>query len=229
MRKIKVLTQQTAFLRNQVRLLATDNQRQLTVLTGLQRTLLMRTDSIAKQQAVIGTLTSQITQLTANYQASQASLAEQTAALKAANIQIAQLEYDKKNLVDKQIVRIYNFSADDVRKQFIQSLSAPESGFQYDDGLINDEIKITRNFDDQAEAWWVFDKTLDTVLELIVRIKPHRYDPQRALVYGTARVLQKTRYSNKPFDEQRDREKIALYSEKTIRLLEGKLSGTSDK
>ncbi|MBO0950563.1 hypothetical protein [Fibrella forsythiae] len=228
-KKIRSLTQQTNLLKVQTRQLAADNQRQQAQLTGLQKTLTLRNDSLARQQAQISTLTVQVSELTAGNQNLQASLTQRTTQLQAATTQVAQLEYDKQNLVDKRILRIYHFPADDVRKQFIQSLSMPESGFQYDDGLVNDEIKITRNFNDQTEAWWVFDKTLDTVLELVIRIKPHLYDAQKAIVFGEARVLQKTRFSNKPFEEQRDREKTALYSEKTLRMLEGKLAGTSDK
>lgn len=228
-KKVAGLTQHNTLLKGRLLQSAIENQRLQTQVANLQQTISLRNDSIAHQQTAIGSLNGQVGQLTTKNQQLQANLEQRNAELKAANTRILQLEYDRKILSDTHIIRIYNFSADDVRQQLIRSLSVPESGFQYDDALIDDEIQITRNFNDQAEAWWVFDKTLDTILELKIRIKPHLYDPQKAVVFGEAKLLQKTRYSNKPFDEQHDREKINLYREKTLRMLEGKLSGTSDK
>ncbi|WP_080058475.1 coiled-coil domain-containing protein [Spirosoma aerolatum] len=228
-KKIAGLTQQNTLLKTRLQQSTLDNQRLQTQILSLQQTIQRRNDSIAQQQATIDGLRAKMSQLTAQNNQLQNDLSQRTTELATARNRITQLEYDRKVLTDNRIIRIYNFSADDVRKQFIRNLSAPESGFQYDDDLIDDEIQITRNFGDQAEAWWVFDKTLDTILELKIRIKPHLYDPQKALVFGETKLLQKTRYSNKPFDEQHDREKINLYREKTLRMLEGKLSGTSEK
>ncbi|MVM38651.1 hypothetical protein GO730_15685 [Spirosoma sp. HMF3257] len=228
-KKVTSLTQYNNQLRGKLALAALENQQLQTQITGLQKVIESRNDSITRQLTRIEGLNDQIAQLTTKNQQLLATIDQRTTELKAANTRIVQLEYDRKVLIDSHIIRIYNFSADDVRKEFIHNLSAPESGFQYDDGLIDDEIQITRNFGDQAEAWWVFDKTLDTILELKIRIKPHLYDPQKAIVFGETKLLQKTRYSNKPFEEQHDREKVGLYREKTLHMLEGKLSGTSDK
>ncbi|WP_461089148.1 hypothetical protein [Spirosoma gilvum] len=228
-KRITALTQQNSLLKARFQQSILDNQRLKTQIASLQQTIAVRNDSLAQQQTTISGLRNQLHQLTARNNQVQKELDQRTVDLKTANTRVAQLEYDRKILIDNRIIRVYNFSADDVRKQFVRNLSAPESGFQYDDDLIDDEIQITRNFGDQAEAWWVFDKTLDTILELKIRIKPHLFDPQKALVFGETKLLQKTRYSNKPFDEQHDREKINLYREKTLRMLEGKLSGTSDK
>ncbi|GAB3994475.1 hypothetical protein GCM10028807_32400 [Spirosoma daeguense] len=228
-KKIQSLTYQNTQLKSQQQQATAEIQRLQNQITGLQKLVSLRNDSIARQQKAIDTLHGQIAQLKTKNQQVQNQLNQRTSDLQAANTRIKELEYDRKILIDNHIVRIYNFSADDVRKQFIRSLSAPESGFQYDDDLIDDEIQITRNFNGQAESWWVFDKTLDTILELKIRIKPHLYDPQKAVVFGDAKLLQKTRYSNKSFDEQHDREKIALYRNKLLDMLEGKLSGTSEK
>ena len=228
-RKVNALTQQTTFLRGQLKLSATEKQQLLGQVATQQKTILVRNDSIAELHQSIQILSKEIGLLQKEADQLNNTITQRTDELKTATTQIRQLEYDKKNLVDNRIVRIYNYSAADVRKQFLQSLAISESGFQYDDALIDDEIQITRNFNDQAEAWWVFDKTLDTILELKIRIKPHLYDPQKCIVFGETKLLQKTRYSNKPFEEQRDQEKINLYREKAFHMLEGKLKGTSDK
>lgn len=228
-KQLATLTQQNNNLRIVLRQAGSEKVQLQNIVAGLQKTILTRNDSIQAQYKTINDLNHQLSDQIRENKRLEQIIARQTAELKAANQKISTLEYDKKNLTDDKIVRIYNFSANDVRKQFVQSLSKEGSGFQYDDALVDDEIQITRNFNDQAEAWWVFDKTLDTILELKIRIKPHLYDPQKCIVFGDTRLLQKTRYSNKPFDEQRDQEKIKLYREKAFRLLEGKLQGTSDK
>ncbi|OIN60044.1 hypothetical protein [Arsenicibacter rosenii] len=228
-KQIATLTQQNTNLRIALRQAGSEKTQLQNITAGLQKTLLQRNDSIQGLQKTIGNLNSGLSDQIKEVKRLEQIIARQTADLKAAYQKISVLEYDKKSLIDDKIVRIYNFSASDVRKEFLQSLAKDGSGFQYDDALVDDEIQITRNFNDQAEAWWVFDKTLDTILELKIRIKPHLYDPQKCIVFGETRLLQKTRYSNKPFEEQRDQEKIKLYREKTFRLLEGKLQGTSDK
>jgi len=116
-----------------------------------------------------------------------------------------------------------------VRKQFLQSLSKPESGFQYDDALVDDEIQITRNFNDQAEAWWVFDKTLDTILELKIRIKPHLYDPQKVLFLARQNCSRKPDTVINHLSHNTTRRKSVSIVKKRFDLLEGKLQGTSDK
>ena len=228
-KKIAQLTQQNTLLRDRLKVAATEKQQLAGQIATQQKTIESRNDSIAGHIQTIQTLNAQIGKLNQEVRIIQDTLSKRVTDLKNANQQIRHLTYDKANLVDNRIVRIYNFSAADVRKQFLQSLSAAESGFQFDDALIDDEIQITRNFNDQAEAWWVFDKTLDTILELKIRIKPHLYDPQKSIVFGETKLLQKTRYSNKPFEEQHDQEKIKLYREKAFHMLEGKLKGTSDK
>lgn len=228
-KKIAQLTQQNTFLRDRLKAAATEKQQLTGQIATQQKTIESRNDSIAGHIQTIQTLNLQIGKLNQEAKIRQDTLSKRLIDLKNANQQIRHLTYDNANLVDNRIVRVYNFSAADVRKQFLQSLSAAESGFQYDDALIDDEIQITRNFNDQAEAWWVFDKTLDTILELKIRIKPHLYDPQKSIVFGETKLLQKTRYSNKPFEEQHDQEKIKLYREKAFHMLEGKLKGTSDK
>lgn len=228
-KQLATLTQQNNNLRIALRQAGSEKVQLQNIVAGLQKTILTRNDSIQAQYKAINDLKHQLSDQVQETRRLEQIIARQTDELKAANQKISILEYDKKNLIDDKIVRVYNFSANDVRKQFVQSLSKEGSGFQYDDALVDDEIQITRNFNDQAEAWWVFDKTLDTILELKIRIKPHLYDPQKCIVFGDTRLLQKTRYSNKPFEEQHDQEKIRLYREKTFRLLEGKLQGTSDK
>jgi vacuolar-type H+-ATPase subunit I/STV1 len=224
-KKPQTLFQQSVLLTNQLRQSTLEKQQLQSQLTSLQKTISSLHDSISRQQAVIQELTSKSAQ-TAQVQA---TLTQRADELKTSKTQIKELEYDRKLLSDKQVVRIYHLPVTEVRQQFIRSLSAPESGFQYDESQVDDEIQVTRNFNDQANAWLVFDKTSDAVLELKIRIKQHLYDPQKTVVFGKTRLLQKTRYSNKPIEEQRDPEKIALYQEKLLRMLEGKLNGTSDK
>lgn len=132
--------------------------------------------------------------------------------------EIRKLKYENEILKDPTVVRIYDVSAVKVKDALITRLSEASLGFQFDEE--NGSIKATKQFDSNAEAWWVFDKTIDVLLELNLRVAPHLYDPNRCVVYGSTNLLEKIRYSNKQYSPQEDTDKIRLYQEKALRLLE---------
>ena len=142
---------------------------------------------------------------------------------------VARLTYERNLLTITDLIRIYRVAPAKTLATLLQNLNETESGFQYSVDSTANELKIIRHFDDQTEAWWVFDKTLDTILELTLQFKRDRFDRNRTLVFASSRLLQKIRYSNKPFEEQTDTEKIALYRDKTLKLVEGNLRKSSDK
>lgn len=149
--------------------------------------------------------------------------------LAAAQDELRKLKYETEILKDPNVVRIYDLSADKVKEGLISRLSESSLGFQFDEDAANGSIKATKQFDSNAEGWWVFDKTVDVLLELNLRVAPHQYDANRCLVYGSTNLLEKIRYSNKQYTPQDDVDKIKLYQEKALRLLEMNIRKTTNK
>lgn len=140
--------------------------------------------------------------------------------LATAQDEIRKIKYENEILKDPTIVRIYDVSAAKAKEALTARLSENSLGFQFDEEASTGNIKATKQFDSNAEAWWVFDKTIDVLLELNLRVAPHLYDPNRCVVYGSTNLLEKVRYSNKQYTAQEDTDKIKLYQEKALRLLE---------
>lgn len=140
--------------------------------------------------------------------------------LATAQDEIRKLKYENEILKDPAVVRIYDVSAAKAKDALISRLGESSLGFQFDEDATKGSIKATKQFDSNAEAWWVFDKTIDVLLELELRVVPHLYDPNRSVVYGSTNLLEKIRYSNKQYTPQEDIDKIRLYQEKALRLLE---------
>lgn len=149
--------------------------------------------------------------------------------LSSAQDEIRKLKYETEILKDPTIIRIYDESSAKVKESLIGRLSESSLGFQYDEEGGNGNIKATKQFGNDTEAWWVFDKTIDVLLELNLRVAPHMYDPNRTLVYGSTNLLEKVRYSNKQYTPQDDHDKIRLYQEKAMRLLEMNIRKASVK
>ena len=147
--------------------------------------------------------------------------------LTTAQDEIRKIKYENEILKDPAIVRIYDISAAKAKEALIARLSESSLGFQFDEE--NGSIKATKQFDGNAEAWWVFDKTIDVLLELNIRVAPHLYDPNRCVVYASTILLEKIRYSNKQYTPQEDIDKIRLYQEKALRLLEMNIRKTNLK
>jgi small-conductance mechanosensitive channel len=227
--RINALLQQTSTLRGQLRQENRENRRLAGQLLDTEKVSQARADSINQFTGQVADLNLRLDQTQQAKRQVEATLSQTQTNLDSAQQQIKRLNYDHTLFTTPALLRIYRFTPAETRAIFLRNLTQPESGFQYDIDSTANELKITRRFDDQTEAWWVFDKTLDTVLELTLRFTSHNFDTSRTLVYATANLLQKTRYSSKPFEEQHDPEKIALYRDKTLRLLEGNLRNTSDK
>ncbi len=147
--------------------------------------------------------------------------------LTTAQDEIRRIKYENEILKDPAVVRIYDVSAAKATDALVARLSESSLGFQFDEE--NGSIKATKQFDNNAEAWWVFDKTIDVLLELNLRVAPHLYDPNRSVVYGSTNLLEKIRYSNKQYSPQEDTDKIKLYQEKALRLLEMNIRKTAVK
>jgi DNA primase len=149
--------------------------------------------------------------------------------LSVAQDEIRKLKYETEILKDPTILRIYDDSPAKIKENLISRLSENSLGFQFDEEATTGNIKATKQFGSDTEAWWVFDKTIDVLLELNLRVAPHLYDPNRTLVYGSTNLLEKIRYSNKQFTPQDDQDKIRLYQEKAMRLLEMNIRKASVK
>ncbi len=140
--------------------------------------------------------------------------------LTTAQDEIRKLKYEYEILKDPTVMRTYDVSAAKVKENITAQLSDKSLGFNFDDNLSQGIIKATKQFGTDTEAWWVFDKTIDVLLELELKIVPHLYDPNRSLIYGKTNLLEKIRFSNKQYTPQEDVDKVKLYQEKALRLLE---------
>lgn len=145
--------------------------------------------------------------------------------LSASEKRVVEANYEKEILSNPEIVCIYNAPMDDVKLKYIGKLGEDKLGFKYDEK--DDNIyKITKAFGSDTEAWWVFDKTIDILLEITVKFQPHKFDKNRTLAYVSTNLLEKVRFSNKQFTPQDDPDKIALYQKKAIRVLEEDLKSS---
>lgn len=138
---------------------------------------------------------------------------------------VVEANYEKEILANPEIVRIYNSPMDDTKLKYITKLGDEKLGFKYDEKDDN-TYKITKAFGSDTEAWWVFDKTIDVLLEITIKFQPHKFDKNRTLAYVSTTLLEKVRFSNKQFTPQDDLDKIDLYRKKAIRLLEGDLKSS---
>lgn len=145
--------------------------------------------------------------------------------LSASEKRVLEANYEKEILTNPEIMRIYDAQMDDVKLKYISKLGESKLGFKYDEKDDN-TYKITKAFGSDTEAWWVFDKTIDILLEITVKFQPHKFDKNRTLAFVSTTLLEKVRFSNKPFAPQDDLDKIALYQKKAIRLLEADLKSS---
>ncbi|MFN8348089.1 MAG: hypothetical protein U0X91_24020 [Spirosomataceae bacterium] len=214
---------------SQLRQLTLTNKGLKTNIDGLNLDLADKNSSIGNLNQDIDGLKRNVKDLDLKNQQLTHNLAESNTKLQDAYTLIEQLRYEKNILSDNKIIRIYPLSPKDSYQQFLARINRAESGFKFDDNAEEGELKITKEFDAQAEAWWIFDKTLDTILEVVLQFQPHRFDPNKTLLLAEPKLLQKTRFSNKPFEEQQDMDKVKLYRDKVLRMLEGELTKSSEK
>jgi hypothetical protein len=240
-KQVKTLTNRLSALQTQLRQAESKNRQLLRTINGLTGKAQARLDSvaalkstvvtskttIASLEATILTLTASLAEVQAQNQVLQTTLAGQ---LEKSKQQVARLEYDRHLLTDRTVFRVYKLSPAMVRQRMLATLNKAGSGFKFDnDATVRGAIRVVRPFDNQREAGGVFGKATDLVLELTLIIEPHQYDPAQALLQVQPRLLQKSRFGKKPFEEQTDQDKVALYRDKAMRLLEGDLRAMSEK
>ncbi|MBO0930415.1 hypothetical protein [Fibrella aquatilis] len=227
--RITTLQQQQTTLRNRLRQEERRSKQAEERLAAAERTIESRNDSISRYIQEINDLNGRISQMQIARREADATRARIEVVRDSALSKVARLTYERNLLTISDLIRIYRVSPSQTMATLLRNLNQTESGFEYNVDSTANELKIIRHFDAQTEAWWLFDKTLDTILELTLQFKRDRFDNNRTLVFANSRLLQKTRYSNKPFEEQADTEKIALYRDKTLKLLEGTLRRSADK
>lgn len=227
--RINTLQEQQTTLRNRLRQEERQSRLAEERLATARKTIEHRNDSIGRYIQELTNLKEQLAQVQTTLRESEAARARVEVVRDTALTRVARLTYERNLLNVSDLIRIYRIAPTETLATLLRNLNQSEAGFQYNVDSTANELKIVRQFNDQTEAWWLFDKTLDTILELTLQFKHHRYDRNRTLVFASSRLLQKIRYSNKPFEEQTDTEKIALYRDKTLKLLEGNLRKLADK
>ncbi|CCH01589.1 hypothetical protein FAES_3582 [Fibrella aestuarina BUZ 2] len=227
--RINTLQEQQTTLRNRLRQEERQSRLAEERLAAAKKTIENRNDSISRYLQELANLTAKLAQVQGALRESESMRTRAEVVRDTALARIGRLTYERNLLNISDLIRIYRIAPSETLATLLRNLNQSEAGFQYNVDSTANELKIIRHFDDQTEAWWLFDKTLDTILELTLQFKAHRFDRNRTLVFASSRLLQKIRYSNKPFEEQTDVEKIALYRDKTLKLLEGNLRKSSDK
>lgn len=180
-------------------------------------------DSLNLQISNNNTLTNQKNTLEDQKAQLESKLTSTSTELSTAQKNIEMLKYDLALEKNNEIARIYNQPIAKVKESIIDRLSDESLGFQFDEDDSKGLIKINKAFDGNTEAWWVFDKTIDVLLEIKIQLKPHQYDSNKTLLFASTSLLEKVRFSNKQYEPQDDIDKAKLYQEKAIRLLESKL------
>ncbi|MCU0324606.1 MAG: hypothetical protein MUF45_05060 [Spirosomaceae bacterium] len=180
-------------------------------------------DSLNQQISNNATLTNQNSKLEDQKGQLENKLTSTSTELSTAQKNIEMLKYDLALEKNNEIVRIYNQPLAKVKESIIDRLSDESLGFQFDEDDSKGLVKINKAFDGNTEAWWVFDKTIDVLLEMKIQLKPHQYDSNKTLLFASTSLLEKVRFSNKQYEPQDDLDKAKLYQEKAIRLLESKL------
>ncbi len=199
------------------------SQRQLTnTMSNLQDSLKGRTTQIVNLKNDILRVNEQGKILSNNVTSTNNLLSESQEKLKKANYEIEILQ-------NPQIVRVYDMDLPTLKQALVSRLLESSLGFQFDEDASKNQYKITKAFDADTENWWVFDKTIDVMLEMNMRMEPHQFDKNKTLVFNSTTLLQKERFSNKQFALQTDHDKEKLYQEKAIRILEANIRKDMNK
>lgn len=193
------------------------------------RTLRNQTDTLSQLRAQLQAQNTQLQQLKQVNRQYEKVGAGQKSLLDSVRRQTARLDYERQLIADTRVVRIYKFSVAEVRKTLIDNLTKNDSGFGYEGEPSADKLIITRQFNERSANWWAFDKNNDGLLEVTLRLIDHPFDSQRAIVYADTKLLQRNRSTDKLYEDQSDPERLTLYRERTLRLLEGYLRSTSEK
>lgn len=197
--------------------------------TAISRKLKIQADSITQLKAQVQTQAVQIQQLKQATRQFEKAGVGQKSLLDSVRQQTARLNYERQLIADPRAVRIYKFPLAEVRKTFLENLTKKDSGFGLESESSATVLIVSRQFNEQAGNWWGFDKINDGLLEVTLRLIEHPFDPQRAVVYADTKLLQKEHNGTKLYADQSDPEKLTLYRDRTLRLLEGFLRNTSEK
>jgi hypothetical protein len=240
-KQVKTLTNRLTTLQTQLRQAESRNRQLQRTISGINTKAQTRIDSLATlktviitQKTTVATLESTITTLTASLaqvqaqnQLLQATLADQ---LEKSKQQVVRLEYDRRVMTDRTVFRVYKLSPAEVRQRLLATLNKAGSGFKFDNDIaVRGAIRVMRPFENEREPGGLFGKTSDLLLELTLLIEPHQYDPTQALLRVQPKLMQKSRSGKKPLEEQTNEDKVALYRDKAMHLLEGDLRAMSEK
>ncbi|TAE28648.1 MAG: hypothetical protein EAZ91_14260 [Cytophagales bacterium] len=186
-------------------------------------------DSLAKLRNQVQSQTAQLAQLRQSARQLESAQAAVRATRDSARRSMESLNFEKQLLKDTRAVRIYKFPVNDVRKVFTDNLNRDNAGFTLNNSSAGNTLIMSREFNQQAPAWWDVDREDDGRLDVTLRLVEHPYDNSRTVLYADTRLLKKDRTGNKPIQDQSDPEKLQLYRDRTIRLLEGFLRVASEK
>lgn len=227
--KARVLQQQLKTARVQLKQQATQNEQLQARLSLILAQVTGKNDSIGRLILQSAGQLGEAAQLAQTGQQLQNNLTQTTHTLDSTQQQLRQVLYDRQQLTDSRVVRIYQFPLVEAKAILLRNLTKTNSGFLFDHDSLRNVLRITHQYIEKKPGRWIFNRVFETIVEMEVRLVEHTFDPSRTLVYAFTRLRQKRVYIEDYFNEIVQPDQTALYREQSLRLLEGELRNTSDK
>ncbi len=173
-------------------------------------------DSLKNQAATISTIESSSR---TNCNSIQKELDKKNDEMKASQKTIDAMKYELSIVQDASIARIYELPIADVRAAMISRSSIDSLGFQITEVLGGNSIKVSKEFDATIDSWRMSDKWTDVKIESNLEIKPHQYDVNKTLLIVST-IAQGKGKGNKQYQLIEDADKVKLFQEKVLKVLE---------
>jgi vacuolar-type H+-ATPase subunit I/STV1 len=182
-------------------------------------------DSLKNQEATINKIEASSR---TNCNAIQKNLDTKTNELKASQKTIEELKYELSIVQDANIARVYEFSIAEVRNSLLSRSSIDSLGFQVNEVLGGNAIKVSKEFDATIDSWRLSDKWTDVKLEMNLEVKPHQFNANKTLLLVST-IAQGKGKNIKQYQLIEDEAKIKLFQEKMLRILEANIRKQSKK
>lgn len=187
-----------------------ENNKQLRVwMLGLR-------DSLRNQNTIFNTI---VASNQANCNLIQKDLDKKSNELKESQKKIDELKYDLEILQDASIARVYELPIESVRKSLLSRSSIDSLGFQVNEVLGGNSIKVSKEFDATIDSWRLSDKWTEVKIEMNLEIQPHQFNANKTLLIVST-IAQGKGKNFKQFQLIDDADKTKLFQEKMLRILE---------
>jgi hypothetical protein len=190
-----------------------ENNKQLRVwMLGLR-------DSLKNQEVTINKIESSNR---ANCNAIQSNLDKKSSELKTSQKTIEELKYELSIVQDANIARVYEYPIATVRASLLSRSSIDSLGFQVNEVLGGNSIKVSKEFDATIDSWRLSEKWTDVKLEMNLEVKPHQFNANKTLLIIST-IAQGKGKNIKQYQLIEDADKTKLFQEKMLKILESNI------